>query len=59
LLPSQVPSDQGTGTTVLELFPSGGTPSITGGGDYTYVYRAGGETYTQTTAGITGDITGH
>jgi hypothetical protein len=59
LLPSQVPSDQGTRATVLELFPSSGTPSVTGGGDYTYVYRAGGETYTQTTAGITGDITGH
>jgi hypothetical protein len=58
LLPSQVPSDQGTGATVLEMFTPGASfvPSTT---PYTYVYRAGGQTYTQTTNSITGDITGH
>jgi hypothetical protein len=56
-LPSQVPGSLSTGDTILLLF--GGNGSITGGGDYTYTYKAGGDTYVQNTSGITGDITGH
>jgi hypothetical protein len=61
-LPSHVGPDVSTSSMIQDyLFAGHGT--ITGYGDYTYTYRAGGETYAQsysqaTGSVITGDITG-
>lgn len=58
-LPAQVPSDMSTTATIQLLFndPS----AVVTGGDYTYTYTAGGDTYVQSSQPpfITGDITGH
>jgi hypothetical protein len=59
-LPSQVGPDVST-TSMIQHYLFGDKGTITGYGDYTYTYRAGGETYTQTSAVkpyISGDITG-
>jgi hypothetical protein len=57
-LPAQVPGDTSTSAMITtELFHAG-TAKITGEGNYTYSYRAGTHTYTQTSSSITGDITG-
>jgi len=57
-LPSQEPGDVSTTDTVQQLF-QGHATTITGG-DYTYTYKSGGDTYTQSSQApfITGDITG-
>ena len=56
-LPAQIDGATSTSDTVLRLFND---PSATlGGGDYTYTYRSGTNTYTQDTAGQLGNITGH
>jgi hypothetical protein len=56
-LPAQEPGDVSTSDMISALF--GGQASIVGGGAYTYTYKAGGDTYTQSSvSGITGDITG-
>jgi hypothetical protein len=41
--------------------PDGGGDVLGTGGDYTYTYKAGGNTYVQSSQPpfITGDITGH
>ena len=44
-LPAQLPGDTGTSAMVLMLFPVGA--ATVGDSPYTYVYRAGGQTYTQ------------
>jgi hypothetical protein len=56
-LPAQEPSDATTSEMISALFD--GNATIVGGGAYTYTYKAGGETYTQTSTSpyITGDIT--
>ena len=58
-LPAQEPGDVTTSEMISALFD--GNATIVGGGTYTYTYKAGGETYTQTSSPpyITGDITGH
>jgi hypothetical protein len=56
-LPAQEPGDVTTSAMISALFP-GGNATIVGGGAYTYTYKAGGETYTQSSsAAITGNIT--
>jgi hypothetical protein len=56
-VPAQVSGDQSTSATIRMLFNN--PSAVVTGGDYTYTYKAGGNTYTQTTNSITGDITGH
>jgi hypothetical protein len=58
-LAPQYAGDVSTSQMIRDLF-NGSTTSIVGG-DYTYTYKAGGDTYTQSSTApyITGDITGH
>jgi hypothetical protein len=57
-LPSQIPNSTGTGDMITNDLFHTGTATITAEGNYTYSYHAGNNTYTQTTTGTTGDITG-
>src|SRR4051794_16873611 len=55
-LPSQEPGDVTTTAMIQQLFQN--SASNIAGGDYSYTYRSGRDTYVQTTSSITGDITG-
>ncbi len=58
-LPPQMPGDVSTTEMINTLFQDSVIGPLSGG-DYTYTYRAGGDTYVQSSSsGITGDITGH
>jgi hypothetical protein len=55
-LPSQIGSTTSTSDMILGDLFHGGNASFVGNGAYSYTYTAGGHTYTQNTAGASGDI---
>jgi hypothetical protein len=55
-LPSQIGSGTSTSDMILNDLFHGGNASFTDSGTYSYTYTSGGHSYTQNTAGFSGDI---